>query len=260
MLVFGGAGADNGLHDDTWCLELSGRCNVQGGGRSRLWTCYDAGWWQSEEALGQPAPSARSSFVLAPWTALECAVLHGGIGNEGVMSDVWMLQSRGEWIELPTSGSPVSRAHHCGAVHGDYLLVHSGQDATFLTSRSIQSLDLRTGNWLELAAPHVGPASRIDASAASIEGVGLLIFGGVNTTFDFSANDMWMLKVHGATVGAQRMAAPMSAKKGPRPHACGGLCTEGLRAYSFGGFDGQHDSDELWCLSLLAPPLENNRL
>ncbi|CAK0841611.1 unnamed protein product [Prorocentrum cordatum] len=218
---------------------------------SRLRGCCRARWLPVPQRDSLRAPSARSSFVLAPWPTAACGVLHGGLGNDGVMSDVWVLEPQGTWHEMPTSGALVSRAHHCGAVQGDLLLVHSGQDATFLTAHAVHSLDLSTGVWQELVYPS-GPPSRIDAAAASVEGVGVLILGGVDTAFEFEPADLWLL---GGTSGAGGSAScpvalPHARGAGPHPHACGGLAVRGLQVFAFGGFDGKNDSDELWRLDL----------
>jgi len=249
MLMFGGAGAGDVLHDDAWGLEvrLEGSDQAQG---SQLRGCSFARWEQVPQPAGRPRPSPRSSHVLAAWSRSGAAVLHGGLGTAGVMSDVWRLWPDGEWEAVPTSGAAVARAHHCGAIHGDHLLVHSGQDETFLTVHMVCSLNLQNSVWHEVVYPN-GPSSRIDAAAASLEGIGVLMFGGVDTAFAFESTDFWLLK-GAAGVSGDAFRVALATAAGPRPHACGSLCVAGLRAYSFGGFDGHGDLDDLWCLPLVS--------
>ena len=40
-------------------------------------------------------------------------------------------------------------------------------------------------------------------------------------------------------------------RNAPCPRACAGMCADGLRAFTFGGFDGQSDRSDLWGLSFL---------
>lgn len=161
------------------------------------------------------------------------------------MDDVWML-SKEQWVRLETVGSP-ARAHHCGAVCNDHLLVHSGQDATFLTTHTIHSLNLQSLVWHEIAYP-CGPEPRIDAAAAAVKDIGVLILGGVNGGFQFEPSTVWLLQECSGECGVAR---PVLAPKGQRPHACGSFCAHGLQAFQFGGFDGEGDLDELWCLDLV---------
>jgi len=196
MFIFGGAGHGDLLHDDTWSLELS----LDSGSSYETKSCKMACWRQLQTPLKEQVPTARSSYVLATWQSVGCALLHGGLGGNGVRSDVWALSPEGLWNELPTTGACVARAHHCGAVHRDCLLVHSGQDETFLTVHSVHCLDLNGGIWQEIIYP-TGPNSRIDAVAASMEGVGVLIFGGVDSMFEFEPMDVWLLRNAGESVG-----------------------------------------------------------
>jgi len=240
MLTFGGAGASNNLlHNDLWCLDM----DLKG---QKMNSCTRARWTSMPQDSSRPPPSARSSFVLTVWAEAAAAVLHGGLGNDGVVSDVWILEPTGLWLPMETSGGCVSRAHHVGVVHRNQYLVHSGQDATFLTVHSVHSLDLLTGTWQEVVHPG-RPVSRIDAAAAAVPGVGMLIFGGVNTAFDFEPADLWLLTDAGADRSG--MSSSLLTKGlGPSPHACGCLAVHGLDIFTFGGFDGKVDLDELWRL------------
>ena len=55
-----------------------------------------------------------------------------------------------------------------------------------------------------------------------------------------------------ATTTAATAAAP-PPRDGPSQRACLGLCADGLSIYAFGGFDGEHDLNDLWRLDLLPP-------
>ena len=116
-----------------------------------------------------------------------------------------------------------------------------------------------------------------------------VIFGGVGEDFSFvSPHDAWLLRsatdVHprrnlarppAATAGTTTTAAAATAATtttttattattgdaaaapppcdGPSQRACLGLCADGLNIYAFGGFDGEHDLNDLWRLELMPP-------
>lgn len=248
MLLFGGAGEAEALHDDTWVLSVSG-C-VKGP--------VAASWLRLEAEGGLPWPTARSSHLCASWrrgaaAGGATAVLHGGLGSSGVMADVWLLDFGRRWQWLETSGALVARAHHCGAVHGDELLVHSGQDQTYLTVCSVYGLNLNTAVWQEVKPTSLGGGvpPRIDANAAGVEGLGVLVFGGVDATFEFESTTPWVLKTS-ADEGGSYQAHPLEqgASRSPCKRACSSLCSDGLHVYCFGGFDGQQDLSDLWRLDL----------
>mmetsp|Transcript_108956 Transcript_108956/g.318901 ORF Transcript_108956/g.318901 Transcript_108956/m.318901 type:complete len:474 (-) Transcript_108956:14-1435(-) len=265
MLIFGGAGSGERLHGDTWFLELQSQekahghrtSYVVGSGSGQL---SGAVWRQTLVEISE-GPAPRSSHVLAAWHCSSggwSAVLHGGLGSSGVMADVWLLQQpSGPWHEMRTSGGNVARAHHCGAVCRDRLLVHSGQDETFLTVGTVHSLELCSGVWTRLGMPSLAdgrPLLRIDAAAAAVGPLGLLVFGGVDQAFEFQPAEPWLLKASTRASAARFLQVrPRCGLKGPSPRACGSLCAaagEGWKAYAFGGFDGQQDLSELWCLDM----------
>eukprot|EP00931_Biecheleriopsis_adriatica_P106502 TRINITY_DN8093_c0_g1_i1.p1 TRINITY_DN8093_c0_g1~~TRINITY_DN8093_c0_g1_i1.p1 ORF type:complete len:463 (+),score=81.99 TRINITY_DN8093_c0_g1_i1:30-1391(+) len=251
MLIFGGAGDGDVLHNDAWSLELCIKRDRLHGSQS----CRGAAWKQIQQRSALAVPTARSSFVFATWQRGGCAVLHGGLGSNGVRSDVWVFSAEGIWRELLTNGAPIARAHHCGAVHSDCLLVYSGQDETFLTAHTVHSLDLSDGVWHEIRY-HKGPSSRIDAVAAAVDSIGILIFGGVGATFEFEPMDTWLLK--GVRDFGQAHVVNSSASSGlrPRPSACSSLSVQGMHVYMYGGFDGQADLDELWRMDMMPCSLQ----
>ena len=347
MVIFGGAGVGDAgdgeglarelVFNDAWVLERSN------GGTPAAWV---KPWqWRQLEPRGEP-PAPRSSHVCVSWPDGDALVLHGGLGNEGVTGDVWLLRrgyadgGRGlglpassaaecAWDQLTTSGREVRRAHHAAGLVRDSLLIYSGQDENLLTVHKLASLDLTTATWrtvslptdspstppapsrrynvdptpsteeaidvndasdaddekeeagaahsfswegsgqeesgssdrwgernsCHLDGPAVGdgqmtPLARIDGAAATIDGVGLLVFGGVGDDFSFvPSSNAWLLKSANETRPQMPAASQFCAV--PRARACLGLCADGLRAYAFGGFDGEQDLDDLWCLSLL---------
>ena len=273
MVVFGGCSVGDRLLNDSWCLE-----GLMGAGDApRL-------RWR-ELSFDAAVPSPRSSHVCATWSAENALVLHGGLGNEGVTSDVWVLRQSpkgsrngpgtSQWVELMTAGGKVARAHHCGGIIGDgnraALLIYSGQDANLLTVHGLARLTLSSATWEMISLPTDGPymanggslaggpSARIDAAATVVEGVGMLIFGGVGADFSFCApDDAWLLRGDCSSPPKQRVVEAAAAQsegswKGPCSRACVGLCADGLGAYLFGGFDGEADTSDLWCLSLLPP-------
>ena len=104
----------------------------------------------------------------------------------------------------------------------------------------------------------------------AIDGVGLIVFGGVGDDFSFvPAEDAWLLRSATDVQPRSRVARPMApasepdsassfalfaprnstpmsatptpstkAADGPSPRACLGLCADRLTMYIFGGFDG----------------------
>jgi len=325
MVVFGGAGEDEGMFNCAWKLERVGR----DGFSSAPWR------WRQLVPSGE-LPAARSSHLCVNWSTEGALVVHGGLGNDGVTGDVWMLRrgdggngvSGGEcaWARVITSGGDVKRAHHAGGLVRESLLVYSGQDERLLTVHNLASLCLSTATWslvslpsdypaspmpphaVDLSEPNgaqemgddepteadasasmrtftsdsdggrwgpaddgdggrgwggffrcgdsnaggLSPLARIDGAATTIEGVGILVFGGVKADFNFvPPSNTWLLK--GAHDARHNQPAASQFTQAPKARACLGLCSDGLRVYSFGGFDGEHDLDDLWCLSLMPP-------
>lgn len=253
MFVFGGAGGDlvsrsDSLLGDTWMLEVLSVTNNQLGQWGAMASC--GLWERCHGSDTSETPSARSSHVFAAWSSQRCAVLHGGLGEGGVVSDTWLLQSNAEWHELRTSGPRISRAHHCGGVVGDALLIYSGQDERYLTVSGLFMLQLLTGVWEEVPLLN-GPSPRIDAAAAVIDSVGLLVFGGVGCDFEFEPPSPWMLPaVCTGTDSSPRMMTHDTYEI-PCARACSSMCSDGLYVYIFGGFDGEQDLGDLWCLDLV---------
>ena len=322
MVIFGGAGEGDGqMHNDAWMLTRS---------KPKTSTAAPTMQWRCLEPLGgNPAP--RSSHVCVSWPCRRALIVHGGLGNDGVTGDVWVLAPptaeagrgawrgggggagavstpRCEWRELATAGPQVRRAHHAAGLVGvgeaAKLLIFSGQDDGLLTVHSLASLCLGTATWdlvrLPMSRPHAGvsqqaaavPVGRIDAGAATLPGVGIVIFGGVGDDFGFvDPSNAWLIR-HGTDTcprlpvapptvstcalpllspsssggGAPSSDAPSNdapsseapsseavAWKGPRARACLGMCADGLRVFGYGGFDGETDLSDLWCLSLLPP-------
>lgn len=203
--------------------------------------------------LASKSPSARSSHVFASWKSPQgWGVLHGGLGEVGTLSDVWVWHASGDWTELKTNGPVVARAHHCGGIVRDRLLIHSGQDAGYLTVDSFYTLHLGTAVWQEVSLKQ-GPSPRIDAASAVVDTVGLLVFGGVGTDFEFEAPTPWMLPAT-ADTNSQMCAlnCELSKHETPCARACNSMCSDGLCVYMFGGFDGEQDLGDLWCLDLVS--------
>ena len=131
--------------------------------------------WRQLEPQGEP-PAPRSSHVCVSWPDGDALVLHGGLGNEGVTGDVWLLR-RGmrmagvAWayqrlqrpsahgISWTTSGREVRRAHHAAGLVRDSLLIYSGQDENLLTVHKLASLDLTTATWRTVSLPTDSPST-----------------------------------------------------------------------------------------------------
>jgi len=104
------------------------------------------------------------------------------------------------------------------------------QDETLITQHTLTALDLRTAVWtvtlLPTEGPHgwstrrlassgaqdgAAPVARIDGAGTAIDGVGLIVFGGVGDDFGFvPATDAWLLR-HGTDVRPRRRIARVQA-------------------------------------------------
>eukprot|EP00929_Paragymnodinium_shiwhaense_P100302 TRINITY_DN62523_c0_g1_i2.p1 TRINITY_DN62523_c0_g1~~TRINITY_DN62523_c0_g1_i2.p1 ORF type:complete len:501 (-),score=72.91 TRINITY_DN62523_c0_g1_i2:225-1727(-) len=284
VVIFGGSGSAGGVLNDTWCLTLSGS-RVDGSAG------YSAEWQELHQAAGSAAPVARSSHICALWTGAGggTPVLQGGLGDSGTYSDTWLLtegcnaagqadmqpgglRSRTRartrtssnmsscssvapidpaacWTRLETLGPPVARAHHVGGVVSDMLLLVGGHDTQLLTVDWMGLLHLPTATWSTVKQPG-WQSARIDASAVSLgDDLGLLVFGGVGPSYEFEEATPWLVSC--ARDGAAKPLVGRDPSKVPRRRACAALCSDGLRVYAVGGFDGQNDLNDLWCLSLL---------
>lgn len=249
MVVFGGAGDGDLLHNDSWCLNLADKADDKPGGEhpGKL-----ARWRSLQQSAGSSTPLARSLHVCALHVTTGRLVLHGGLGNAGTMADTWILETDGTWVELFTSGAAVARAHHCGGIVHDFLLVFSGHDASLLTMNSVCSLDLNTRVWQEITLRDgMTITPRIDAAACCIEGIGLLIFGGVGIDYEFESSEPWLMPEFDSECSPRRLVHPK--QMAPCQRACCSVSADGLRVYMFGGFDGQQDLNDLWCLNLSPP-------
>ena len=123
------------------------------------------------------------------------------------------------------------------------------QDETLITQHTLTALDLRTAVWTVTLLPTEGPhgwstrrlassgaqdgappIARIDGAGMAIDGVGLIIFGGVGDDFGFvPATDAWLLR-HGTDVRPRRRiarvhAAASAATTTTRVHAAASTCT-----------------------------------
>lgn len=83
------------------------------------------------------------------------------------LGDTWTLEEGGGWTQMHTHGVAVARAHHCGDVLEDRLIVYSGLDANLLAVESVCVLELETAVWSELVFEQLGP--RLDACAAAVQ-------------------------------------------------------------------------------------------
>jgi len=254
MFVFGGAGVGaQSLLADTWLLKvISVPVDEFGAMASR-------GMWERlDEPTAARTPCARSSHVCSPWKSQQgCAVLHGGLGEQGVLSDTWLLPPGGEWVELHTSGASVARAHHSGGVVQDSLLIYSGQDKGYLTVDSFFVLQLLTAVWTEVHLKN-GPSPRIDAAVAVVDTVGLMVFGGVGVDFEFESPSPWMLPGASRPDSQPRLVVANTERETPCARACSTMCSDGLCVYVFGGFEGEKDLGDLWCLDLVPGCFESS--
>mmetsp|Transcript_145251 Transcript_145251/g.253506 ORF Transcript_145251/g.253506 Transcript_145251/m.253506 type:complete len:489 (-) Transcript_145251:84-1550(-) len=242
MFVFGGASNAGVLLGDAWWFEVK---MVPAGPQGCLSSCGQ--WHRFKNTTSSESPSVRSSHVCVPWSRDGHAVLHGGLGEGGTKSDTWILKPEDSWVPLQTTGPRIARAHHCGGVVGDNLLIYSGQNENFLTVKNLCMLQLSTAVWQEVVLSQ-GPSARIDAAAAAVDSIGLLVFGGVGVDFEFESPVPWLVPAASSDNAMPQMMAPRLGA--PCPRACSSMCMDGLHAYVFGGFDGQQDLGDLWCLHL----------
>ena len=121
------------------------------------------------------------------------------------------------------------------------------------------------GRLCSLASPVCRPSCVVLPSVLELY---LLVWGGVGSDFEPVPSSMscfvpaagyrrFVASPGGGSGGDEAGGAGKgpAAREAPAPsaRACHAMCADGLRAYVFGGFDGEKDRDELWCLSLLPP-------
>jgi len=242
VVIFGGAGDGDMLFNDTWFFK---RYDTT---LSDARACTAACWEELDQSSIAEAPIARSSHICAAWRRRGKLVMHGGICDSGTMGDTWSLDDSGRWMKMDTSGASVARAHHVGGIVNEHLLVHSGHDESLLTTNRVYALDLDNAVWMQVTW-HDGPAPRIDAAASVIEDIGLLIFGGVGADYEFESTDAWILPAIQSARAPQKI--PFHISNGAlSQRACCSMCSDGLRTFIYGGFDGSEDLNDLWCLSL----------
>jgi hypothetical protein len=144
-------------------------------------------------------PEARKGAVMVVDSTQERALLIGGQGYYGLLSDVWSLDlsntSAASWSELATSGSvDPERAFSTGIYDPDFDAVYLfGGEEYHGLSESALCLDLDSLTWQELTV--TGDALPETASSASawMESQGAaLLFGG--TTYYALEDDAWLVE------------------------------------------------------------------
>lgn len=240
VVVFGGAGDQHELLNDLWLLQ-GGSASPDADPRAEY------RWKQLHAAEDDILrwPPARSAHVMCFWEAGELLLLHGGLNSDqGPLDDVWLLprplDSHGpcSWKRAVPRGSSPMRAHHSAAITGDVLVVVGGQDESLLTQIALHLLDLPTMSWTEVGAGDGVPlaARRIDACAAALpHDLGVLVFGGVDDSFEFCTPGVWRLAV---SAGPFRRSVRWEVVDGVGgrvdPRACCSLCTIGPSAFLYG--------------------------
>ena len=72
------------MYNDIWSLEVTAEST-----RAAAPTPAPRQWRQLEPLGAPPAP--RSSHVCVSWPEQRSLIVHGGLGNDGVTGDVWLL-------------------------------------------------------------------------------------------------------------------------------------------------------------------------
>ena len=116
-------------------------------------------WTLLTVAAGATCPAPRSAHAAVGWGG--DVYVHGGMGDQGTLGDLWRLRVQGdaeaEWTRLEVAWRPqpgpkggaaaaegAPRAHHSAAVQRDCLVLVGGQGPDLLTSAVVSAVHLPT--------------------------------------------------------------------------------------------------------------------
>ncbi len=151
---------------------------------------YERGAWKNITKESVVDPPARYGAGLAYDTAASYAVLFGGVGASGYLSDTWTF-AKGNWTELSPATSPTARDAMSFAYDATSktILLFGGESASGPLE---DTWSFSSGSWTQLN-PSLAPPARAGAALVDDTADGyMLLFGGsgakglLNDTWEFS--------------------------------------------------------------------------
>ena len=155
-----------------------------------LWDGYAQTWSQVTVANGS-SPAARVHHVMAGDGATT-ALLFGGEGTNSQFNDTWTYTVAGGWTKLAPATSPSVRSGACMSYDGYgsvYVMFGGKNEYNYLDETWI----FNGTTWSQVVLGNgVGPSARVGAQMAFDSTSGrTILFGGVNATTNYPANDTW---------------------------------------------------------------------
>ena len=282
LVVHGGLGSD-GVTGDTWLLTHSeggtgggGQGGSRGGGGGKGGGAFSGPCeWVELSTAGPSVKRAHACGGLVRSSASAATlVLYSGqderlltvhdIATLCLATATWSIArlpseapSRGL---APAAAAPVARIDAAAsAVRGVGLLVFGGVGDSFefvprenawLLRSGADTMPVQPAVPVVAATTSTAAAAATNSTAATSTAATASATVANNRTFAASSTTTATTATIASTT-TTATTATIASKRAPRARACLGMCTDGLRAYTFGGFDGEHDLDDLWCLSLL---------
>lgn len=169
---------------------------------SDVWTFGAGAWSQKVPAY---VPSARFFAAAADGTAKSGALVFGGQGSIGYISDLWVY-GKGKWLSLhPIQPAAREQAQMAYDSTDGYVLLYGGYNQTTSVIFA-DTWKFSVGVWTELS-PTTSPGARAGASMADDPSDGyVLLFGGANGvttpcgTWSF-AHGKWTERLPGCRTG-----------------------------------------------------------
>ena len=219
VMLFGGQGSSStaGVFEDTWLWNgtswtkaspatvpfgrygaeaayLAGTGAVMFGGENLLfktletWIWNGTTWAQVSLANGA-SPAARCGHVMAASSSL--ILLFGGEGTNSQFNDTWTFNGT-TWTKLAPANSPSVRSGACMAydtVNHIWVLFGGSNPLNYLD----ETWTFNGTTWTQVVLGNgVGPSGRVGAQMAFDATSGkTILFGGINATTNYPANDTW---------------------------------------------------------------------
>ena len=175
VVMFGGAIANGQLLNETWV--------------------YTGGNWSQVSTPNTVAgtPNARTDHAMATGTVVQTQViLFGGSGTNSQFNDTWSYTTAGGWVKLTPATSPSVRSDAVmsyDTTNNVYVLFGGKNEYNYLD----ETWTFNGVTWSQVAlANGAGPSGRVGAQMA-FDSVSqrTILFGGINATTNYPANDTW---------------------------------------------------------------------
>lgn len=226
VMLYGGQGSSSttGVLDDTWywngtvwaqaapatvpfgrwgaeAAYIGSNTVVMFGGQNTLynlletwtWTGSTKVWAQVTVANGT-GPAARVGHMMAGDGATT-ALLFGGQGTNSQFNDTWTYTTAGGWAQVAVANGagPSVRSGGCLVYdsHNSKWVMFGGKNEYYYLD---ETWTFTTGGgWVKVASGNgVGPSGRVGAQMAfDTTSNTTILFGGINATTNYPANDTW---------------------------------------------------------------------